>query len=925
MAQKTAPSGKSAAFVGVEAFERMILEEYAPPCAVTNEQGDVIYLAGRPGRYLQVAAGLPSDNLFDLAQGALRVELRHVLAMAVRSRRKVVRNDVSVELDGVVQHLRLTVRPLPEPGLYAVVLQNMASDADVDAEPMAPDQSIIEQLDDELMTTRAQLHTVSSKLALMGGEDGVDRVLESNRDITARKEAEAALLESHRQINTILGSITDVFCSFDEQGRFVILNAAAEQMFSGQHGSELLGQVIWEVFPAVVGTSCHRHYIDATKNRTRQHFEAQSAIHGRWSEVFMFPRQGGIDVYQRDIDDRKKAEQALRDSEQRYAVICDQAPFAIVLSKLPEETIVSANDAFLRLFEYTREEVTGKTGVELHIVDAPSRALVGAELRKRGSLRDFECTRTTKSGAVRFVSISVDRVLVNGQEHALRTIQDITERRRAEDALRESERLYRAIGESIDYGVWVSEADGRNRYASESFLKLTGLTQQQCSDFGWCAVVHPQDVDRALAAWKECVRTGGVFNIENRVRGVDGQWHSVLVRGVPVKEQEGKVLFWAGMNLDISDLKRAEEALLEADRRKNEFIAVLSHELRNPLTPIRNSLNLLDRVDPGSEKAKHAQGVIARQTEQLARLVDDLLDVTRLSWGKLQVRPDRLDLRKLLLRAVDDHRSILSNAGLDLEVTVGERPFWVNGDAARLAQAIGNLLTNAAKFANRGGHVVVTLEQDGAMAVVRVSDDGVGMPPDLVARVFEPFEQADRTLNRSRGGLGLGLALVKGLVEQHGGQVQAYSAGLGKGSEFTIRLSLVEAPVAVEVAMTSPTARRILVIEDNVDAADTLRDLLEMSEHEVEVAYNGSDGLKKAREFRPEVVLCDIGLPEMDGYEVARAMRADDELRTVFLVALTGYGMPEDFARTREAGFDHHLTKPPNVKKLEELLKKWRS
>jgi two-component system CheB/CheR fusion protein len=305
--------------------------------------------------------------------------------------------------------------------------------------------------------------------------------------------------------------------------------------------------------------------------------------------------------------------------------------------------------------------------------------------------------------------------------------------------------------------------------------------------------------------------------------------------------------------------------------------------------------------------------------------VDDLLDVTRITRGKIQIQPERLELTQLVHRTVEDHRSEFTKADIEIEIRLTARQLWVNADAARIAQAVGNLLQNAAKFTERGGHVVLALEEDATrrMAVIRVGDTGVGIGADVLPRLFQAFTQADSTLDRSRGGLGLGLALVKGLVEMHGGTVEARSDGLGMGAEFTIRLPLDPEAAdsgSADVGPLRAPARRVLIIEDNVDGADMLRQALELGEHEVEVAYNGPDGLNKARVFKPEVVLCDIGLPGMDGYDVARALRSDPALRTVFLVALTGYALPEDLAKALDAGFDQHLAKPPSLDLLEQVL-----
>jgi len=364
------------------------------------------------------------------------------------------------------------------------------------------------------------------------------------------------------------------------------------------------------------------------------------------------------------------------------------------------------------------------------------------------------------------------------------------------------------------------------------------------------------------------------------------------------------------------------EQMREAARRKDEFLAVLSHELRNPLAPVRNSLHVLSRVAPGGDAGRRALAVIDRQTAHLARLVDDLLDVTRIARGKIRLRTEPADLRGIVQRTVEDHRSVFASAGVDLEVHLPEDALPVCADSTRLSQVVGILLSNAAKFTPRGGRASVTAERDGRGGVrVRVADTGAGLAPETMRRLFEPFVQADSTLDRSAGGLGLGLSIAKKLLELHGGSIVASSAGPGAGAEFVFTLPLGAEAVAGQAAPEPrPAKRRVLVIEDGDDAAESLRDALELGGHVVEVAADGPAGLEAARVFRPEVVLCDIGLPGMDGYEVARALRADPATRNVRLVALTGYAAPDDEARAREAGFDVHVAKPPSIGAIEELL-----
>jgi PAS domain S-box-containing protein len=616
-------------------------------------------------------------------------------------------------------------------------------------------------------------------------------------------------------------------------------------------------------------------------------------------------------------------------------VVCHNADGEIVWMNPAAEGILGKN----------REAFLGETSVsvEHHTIREDGSPFPGLEHPAMVAMRTGREVQGVTMGvynprekAYRWINISAVPLSHPGMresDHVYTFFQDITDRKNAEEALRQSERLYRGIGESIDYGIWVCAPDGRNTYASESFLKLVGITQEQCSNFGWGNVLHPDDAERTIAAWQECVRTSGTWDIEHRVRGVDGRWHPVLARGVPVRNERGEVVCWAGINLDISQLKQAEAdlrdreaALREVDRQKNRFLAVLSHELRNPLTPITNSLYILDRATPGGEQASRAKAVIARQVSQLSRLVDDLLDVTRVVSGKMGLQRARFDLALLLRRTADDHRAGFADAGVTFDLRIGREPVWMVGDESRMAQATGNLLGNAAKFTESGGRVVLTLELDPATAtgVILVRDTGMGIHAELMHRIFEPFVQADSSLDRTKSGLGLGLALVKSVIELHGGTVEAHSNGPGQGAEFVIRVPIetqaAQTPHAAIPAAGRPPSRRILIIEDNTDAADSLRDMLELGDHRVEVAYNGPEGIQKARRFGPDVVFCDIGLPGMDGYEVARTFRRDDRLRSAYLVALSGYAQPEDQQRAAEAGFDRHIAKPPVTERIDDVL-----
>ncbi len=417
--------------------------------------------------------------------------------------------------------------------------------------------------------------------------------------------------------------------------------------------------------------------------------------------------------------------------------------------------------------------------------------------------------------------------------------------------------------------------------------------------------------------------TAGLHDRDRVFKGYESGAVDFLVKPLDARILASKVSVFLQLHRQKQLLIAANAQLLEADRRKNEFLAVLSHELRNPLAPIKNSLFILKRATPGGEQAQRALAVIDRQATQLSSLVNDLLDVTRITRNKIRLQKERLDLNQLVQRAVEDNRSFFERNEVHLSCDLAPAPVLVNADATRVAQMVGNLLQNAAKFTSREGRAHVSVATEAGQAVISVVDNGVGMAPDTLAHLFQPFMQADQSLDRSKGGLGLGLALIKGLVEMHGGSIQAKSDGLGKGAALVVRLPLDTgaAPEKPAARASGPrVCRRVLVIEDNLDVAESLREALELGEHQVEVAYSGPDGVERARSFRPDVVLCDIGLPGMDGYDVARAVRQDPALQSTLLVALSGYALPEDLERAAQAGFHHHLAKPPSIDMLERVL-----
>ncbi|MGA3156836.1 MAG: ATP-binding protein [Steroidobacteraceae bacterium] len=391
----------------------------------------------------------------------------------------------------------------------------------------------------------------------------------------------------------------------------------------------------------------------------------------------------------------------------------------------------------------------------------------------------------------------------------------------------------------------------------------------------------------------------------------------------PILDAGGAVTGILVQGLDSTDRTLSDQAVREADLRKDEFLAMLAHELRNPLAPIGNAAEVFARTVPANSPAHAAVGIVRRQVTQLTRLVDDLLDVARISQGRITLKPEIIELHKLLDVARETVAPLLRDKQHEFSISYANSPIYLEGDSARLVQAFANVLTNAAKYTDPRGHIVVRiLEPEASRVTIEFSDDGVGISPELLPKIFDLFIQADRTLDRAQGGLGVGLSVVKKLIEMHNGQVLAYSAGLGHGSTFSITLPRCNPPAArhADTHVQSVAPLRILIVDDNVDGAMALAQILSMDGHECESVYSAQEGLQRATAFRPDFVLLDIGLPIIDGYEVARRMRQNRQLDGTRLIALTGYGQAEDRERALAAGFDDHFSKPVDFKRLQITL-----
>jgi PAS domain S-box-containing protein len=591
--------------------------------------------------------------------------------------------------------------------------------------------------------------------------------------------------------------------------------------------------------------------------------------------------------------------------------------------------VVSWNRGAEKLNGYTAAEIIGRHFSVLYPPDAiehrsPDRELKMAQ--ESGRLED-EGWRVRKNGS-RFWAHVVITALPD-ESGALRGFskitRDLTERRRQQEILRQSEERFRVLVDGLkDYAIFMLDTDGRVTSWNSGARRITGYQAEEIRErhFG---VFYPQAaIDRKLPEQELAMaREHGRFEDEGARLRKDGAtfWANVVMS--PLYDQEGMLMGYANVIRDLTDRKRAE-SLEQAERHTSAFLAMLAHELRNPLAPINNALHLLALKPPADATEKWVREVLHRQTGQITRLIDDLLDVSRITRAAIPLNRRALDARAVVRAAVEESMQWIQARGHELSIELPSETLTVLADEARLMQVMHKLLHNAARYTPEGGQVSITARRERDEVLVCVKDNGVGMDAELLHSAFDLFKQGQQAVQRPQGGLGIGLTLVQRLVHLHGGTVEARSAGLDRGSEFIVRLpALNEAPVTQAAAPERlfSTPRKVLVIDDNSDAANALRMLLENDGHNVRVAHDGVSGLALAREYRPEYLLLDIGLPRLNGYDIAASVRGDPELKHTTLVAITGYGQVHDRARTAAVGFDHHLTKPVEFSALQELFR----
>lgn len=500
----------------------------------------------------------------------------------------------------------------------------------------------------------------------------------------------------------------------------------------------------------------------------------------------------------------------------------------------------------------------------------------------------------------------------------------------AEAARHRSEARFKAAVSAVGL-MWTQNAQGQMEGEQSGWSSLTGQTPAQYQGEGWLQAIHPEDRQPTLIAWRQALSQRRHFEWEHRLRHLDGEWRRYSVRAVPIHTLDGAVSEWVGVHIDVTEARRASESLREADRRKDEFLAILAHELRNPLAPIRSAASVLDNPALTPHELATSRDIINRQIRHMAWLLDDLLDISRISAGRLELEKRPHPLQAIVGTAVETARALIDSRQHTLEIDLP--PGCVaHVDEVRMTQVLSNLLLNAAKYTPRGGRIRLTARADDDGLLIEVSDNGIGITPEQLPYVFEMFSQLRSADDRVHGGLGIGLALSRGLAELHGGQLEARSAGLGGGATFRIHLPLPAfetPPVAFDDAPALAVASahaplRVLIADDNCDAAESLALLLALEHHDVHVATDGASALALAARVHPQVAVLDIGMPGLDGYEVARRLRLEPGGSEMLIVALTGWGQQEDRRKALAAGFDRHYTKPIDPDILIACMNAWR-
>ena len=770
------------------------------------------------------------------------------------------------------------------------------------------------------------------------------------RHISAGRRAEIALRESQAQTeqqrrlyDAILTNTPDLAYIFDLDHRFVYANEGLLKMW-GKSWDEAIGKNCLELGYEPWHAAMHDREIEqvvATKKPIRGEVPFSGTFGRRIYDYIFVPvvgPNGNVEAVAgttRDITDCIQAREALRNSEDAYRTLTEQVKDYAIFRTDVGGRALTWNQGVKRVLGFDEEEFIGKDIVE--IIFTPEDVARGVAPRElevaaaEGSVSDDRWMR--RKDGERFFALGTTTALRKDGELIgfTKVMRDQTELRRVQEKLSESEVRYRRLFEAAQDGILILDAgSGKIIDANDFMTDLTGRNRTDLLGKELFEIGMFEDVEDSRRAVRQLQRTKYLRYEHLPIRCLHSQRVDVEVIANVYYEDQRLV---AQCNIrDISERMALQKRIAEQaqqlageSRRKDEFLAMLSHELRNPLAPILNAAQLLRLHKNENSLQQEARLIIERQVSQLAHLIDDLLDVSRVSTGKIALHKERVEIKAIVENAVETVRPLIEERSHILSLALPLQPVWLDADSARLEQVFVNLLNNAAKFTEAGGRIWFAVQLDGDSAVIRVKDTGIGIAPELLPQIFDLFRQGERSLDRAQGGLGIGLNVARRLVELHRGTV-AVNSVVGQGSEFVVRLPITAAAApkpqlsGAEPPVPKESTVRVLVVDDNVHAAQTMAMLIETLGHEVRTAYDGGDALVVALNSKPHVVLLDIGLPVLNGYEVAKRIRQQSAGQNTVIAAMTGYGQQIDRERSREAGFDHHLVKPADFAQVKQIL-----
>jgi two-component system CheB/CheR fusion protein len=926
-----------------------------PTCALlANREGRVLYLHGVARGLVDLHEGEPSSDLFAMVDGALRPHLRAAMHLAAAEKRRVETHAAAAAADGTdARTVRVAVAPLPhEADDLLLVTLDPEQPAGPVADPAQPgsEQQALRSLEAELHNTKRDLRLAIEEMEATNEELKVahEEAISTNEELQSTNEELETSQEELQSVNeelttvnhqlqvkleeleglnddlsNLLASTSIPTLFLDRDLRIKRFTPAATQLF------RLIGSDVERPLADIVTLDDADAVIDDARAVLRDLTPLARETVSRDGRSYLrrtLPyrkRENQIDgvvITFNDVTQIKQAAEGLR----RLAAVMQGSRDAIVVHDLGGH-VLAWNEGARAMYGYDEAEALQHPVGELLAPD--SRAAYEGYLARalRGeAVHGIELKRLRRDGSTLDVSTTLSVIRDEaGAPQAVSLIErDITPNKRAERQLRESEHRFRTLADNAPVLIWMSASDGVLRFVNRHFAQFVGHDAAQLQGRALPELMHDDD-QGTLQSGLVGLRPGhDRFEAQLRLRHADGasRWTrcTALLQPEPLSGRSQVV----GTFLDVDAQVRSEELLIEASRHKDEFLAMLGHELRNPLAPIRNAAEVLLRVAPADQRLTWAHDVLVRQVSNVTRLVDDLLDISLITRGAMQLRVEPVDLSATLARAVEDVQPLLRRKKHRFEAQLPERPVWVEGDQFRLTQVFVNLLTNAAKYTDEHGEIRLATWLDDGHVLVRVSDNGLGIAPEMRSRIFDLFVQDQRSIDRSQGGLGIGLALVKHLVVKQGGTVEAQSAGLGRGSEFTVCLPRLKDAPAGEPGATEAGAAtqhgRVLVVDDDRESGESMAMLLELNGYQVQCATDLASALEVAARFRPQLAVMDIALPGADGYEVARRLRAMPEIGAgLRVIGLSGFARPADFERGRRAGFSAYFAKPVDPVELD--------